>query len=159
MDRMKKRIIIIAVAAVLAGTVVGIGAGVGITLLSSPEFALQKMQRDIEENGMEALEAYLTGDALEFWDTVETITDNSLINSLLSIFNFDNNLSVLKSVPDEVIWTFDRIENKQKDSADVFLDFNYEDRLIGEIEFRMTKTDGNWMISKIEFPIFDEINW
>lgn len=155
----KTTIIIIAAVTVIFGVLIGAGAGVGITLLSSPEYALQKMQKDIEENGMDALEYYLTGEALEFWDTIETVTDNSLLNSLLSIFNFDNNLSVLKSELAEVVWTFDRIENKRKDSADVFLDFNYDDRLIGEIEFRMTKTDGEWMISKIEFPRFDEFNW
>lgn len=156
---MKKSVVIIAIAAVLSITLIGVGTGFCLTVFSSPEYALQQLQKDIEEDGMSALEAYLTGDAMEFWDTIETVTDNSFINSLLSIFNMDNNLSVLKSELDEVIWTFNRIENKTRESADVFLDFNYDDRLVGEIEFRMTKTDGEWMISKIEFPIFDQFNW
>lgn len=156
---MKKIVAVVIAVVVVAGALTGIGAGVGISLFSSPEYALKNIQKDIAENGMDALEFYLTGEALEFRNSVESITDNSLLNSLLSIFDMDNGLSVLKSELDEVVWTFDRIENKRDDSAQVFLGFNYDDSLVGEIEFTMTKTDGEWLISKIEFPIFEKFEW
>ncbi len=156
---MKKTVVIAAVVTVLLGSIIGIGAGVGISIFSSPEYALKNMQKDIEENGMEALEFYLTGEALDFWESVETVTDNSLIRSILSILDMDNGLSVLKSELDEVVWTFDRMDNKRDDSVDVFLDFNYDDSIIGEIEFRMSEIEGEWLISKIEFPVFDKLEW
>ena len=156
---MKKTIVIALIVTVMTGSLIGIGAGVGISVFNSPEYALKNMQKDIEENGMDVLEFYMTGDALDFWNSVESITDNSLLNSIFSALDMNNGLSVLKSELDEIVWTFDRMENKRDDSVDVFLDFNYNDSITGELEFRMSEIDGEWLISKIEFPVFEKLEW
>ncbi len=156
---MKKTLILAAAVIVLAGLIIGVGTGTAVTIFSSPEYALKQIEKDVSENGIDALEFYLTGDALSVWDTVSSVTDSSLLNSLLSILDTENTFGMLKSEFNEIQWTFDRIENKRKDSADVFLDFNYDDRFTGELEFRMTKTDGQWLISDLEFPVFEKTEW
>lgn len=151
-----KKAIVISVYIVLL--LVVIAGGIGIYIVNTPEYALKTMIDDVGTYGMEGLEPHLTGNAKETLDTVSSLTENELFNTILDFINQNDYVSVLQSEIQEIQWGVDGVL-KSKENAAVILSFNYEDKLIGTIEISMTKKEGDWKIDGIEFPEFAEINW
>lgn len=152
---MKKAIIISASIVLLLAVIAG---GIGIYIINTPEYALKAMIDDVDTSGMDGLEPHLTGNAKETLDTVSSLTENKLFNTIMGFVNQNDYVSVLKSEIQEIQWGVKDVL-KSKENATVILSFNYENKLIGTIEISMTKEDAEWKIDGIEFPEFAEINW
>ena len=80
-----KKAIIISVYIVLL--LVIIAGGIGIYIVNTPEYALKTMIDDVGTYGMEGLEPHLTGNAKETLDTVSSLTENELFNTILDFIN------------------------------------------------------------------------
>ena len=138
--------------------VLSIGIYFGASVLDSPEYALMQIGKDVEESGVDGLTPHLTGEAQETVSAITSITENKLVNSILTFLGKDDYTSILKSNLQDVEWSLVNIL-KGDNKADVVLGFNYNEKLIGEIEFNMIKDDGEWKISGLEQPKFTEINF
>lgn len=66
---------------------------------------------------------------------------------------FDKNdyISILKSEIKEIQWNVKEVL-KDKDNAIVILGFNYENKMIGSIEFSMIHEANDWKIDDLKFP-------
>lgn len=152
---MKKTVLIIVSIVTL---IVAIIIGGGIYIVNTPEYAIKKMIKDVNDSGLEGLYPYLTDEAKETIDTVSSITDNNIVNSIIGLVSQSEYINVLKSEIQEIQWEVKDVL-KSKESATVILSFNYKDKLIGTIELSMIREDGDWRIDELAFPKFDEINW
>lgn len=130
----------------------------GISVINSPEYALMQIANDIEESGVDGLMPHLTEEAQETVSAIASITENKMVNFILTFLGKDDYTSILKSNLKDIEWSLDDVlEGDQR--ADVVLGFNYNDKLIGTIEINMAKEYGDWKISGIELPEFEEINF
>ena len=147
---------------IIIGAIVGLLAVVivcaGVYFSNTPEYALLKMARAVEQDGMEGLRPYLTEETQEKVDEISAIAESELVNSIMGLFNQNDYVGVLKSELQEVQWDVADIM-KGKNNAAVILGFNYDDKLIGTIEISMIRKGGDWKIDGLHFPEFDEINW
>ena len=137
--------------------VLSVGIYFGISVINSPEYALMQIANDIEESGVDGLMPHLTEEAQETVSAISSITENKIINSILSIIGNDDYVGVLKSHLKNVEWTLDDILVGDK-KADVVLGFNYNKKLIGTIEIKMIQDNGEWKVSGLDMPRFTEIN-
>ena len=152
---MKKALLItISIVALLAATSIGMG----VYVTNTPEYALKEMIDDVNASGMDGLYPHLTGEARATIDTVASVTENSIFNTIVGFISQSEYVGVLKSEIQEIQWEVDDVL-KSKDNASVILSFNYDDKLVGSIELSMVKEDGEWKIDGLEFPEFDKINW
>ncbi len=151
-----KKVLGVLVAIMLIGAIACGGAFAIIN--DSPQCALKIMIDEVTEFGMEGLIPHLTGEARDVIDSVAQVSDNTIINTIMGTVNIDNYVSILKSKISEIDWSIgDILRNKER--ANVYLNFNYNDKLAGEIELDMIQDDGEWKISTVGFPAFDKINW
>lgn len=152
---MKKTILITISVVVLISTMI-VGSGFYVT--STPEYALKEMIDDVHDSGMDGLYPYLTGKARTTIDTISSVADNNIFNTILSFISQSEYVNVLKSEIQEIQWSVSDVL-KSKENASVILSFNYDDKLVGTIELSMVREDGEWKIDELEFPEFDKINW
>lgn len=152
---MKKGFIIICSIILLLAAIAG---GFGLYIVNTPEYALKTIIEDINTSGIEGLEPHLTGKARKTLDTVSSVTESALFNTITGLINQDNYIGVLKSEIQEIQWEVADIL-KGKENAAVILSFNYENKLIGTIEISMIREKSGWKIDDIEFPEFTEIHW
>ncbi len=129
----------------------------GVYFISTPEYALMKMIDDIEEDGLNGLKPYLTGNAEKAVNTITEISENKIVNSIIEMFDKENKVSILKEKIQETHWEVDDIL-KSNDKAIVIVAFNYNDELVGTIKLNLIRNDG-WKIDSLDFPKFDEINF
>ncbi len=129
----------------------------GISVINSPEYALMKIANDVEESGVDGLMPHLTEEAQETVSAITSITENKLVNSILTFLGKDDCTGILKSNLQDVEWSLDNVL-EGNNRADVVLGFNYNEKLIGTIEINMIKDNGEWKISGLEPPKFTEIN-
>lgn len=125
---------------------------------NSPQYALKIMIDEVTEFGLEGLMPHLTGEARDVIDSVAQVSDNTILNTIMDTLNIDNYVGTLKSKISEIDWSIGNIL-RNKERANVYLNFNYDNKLVGEIELDMIREDGEWKISAVGFPVFDEINW
>ena len=125
---------------------------------NSPQYALKIMIDEVTEFGLEGLMPHLTGEARDVIDSLAQVSDNTILNTIMGTLNIDNYVGTLKSKISEIDWSIGNIL-RNKERANVYLDFNYDNKLVGEIELDMIREDGEWKICDIGFPVFDEINW
>jgi len=152
---MKKTLCIAGISVLL---VVIISSCVIIAIHNSPEYALVKMVRDVKEYGLEGLEPHLTGEAQVAWNKIDTISDNTLLNSFLSIFDVDYYMSILKTEIAEIEWDIGEIL-KNNGKANIDINFNYKEKIIGAVELILIREEGGWKISNIGIPSFEKIEW
>lgn len=138
--------------------VLSIGIYFGISKLNSPEYALMQVANDIEESGIDGLMPHLTDEAQETVSAITSITENKMVNSILTFLGKEDYTSILKSNLKDIEWTLDDVL-ESTNRANVVLGFNYNEKLIGTIEINMIKEDGDWKISGLELPKFTEINF
>lgn len=151
-----KKTLGVLVAIMLIGAIACGGAFAIIT--NSPQYALKIMIDEVTEFGLKGLMPHLTGEAQDVIDSVAQVSDNTIINTIMGTLNIDNYVSILKSKISEIDWSIGNIL-RNKERANVYLNFNYNDKLVGEIELDMIQNDGEWKISTVGFPVFDKINW
>ena len=152
---MKKTWLIIgAVVAALAIVV----ACLGIYLVRTPEYALLKISKDVKDSGVDGLRPHLTQGARETLDTITSIAENKLVGALMGMIGDGGYVSVLKTELQQIQWGLNDII-KGDDKAEVILDFNYDERLVGTIAITMIRESEGWKISGLELPKFDRIDW
>lgn len=150
---MKKAIlIIVAVVAVLAIAL----TCVSIYFVNTPEYTLMKMQKSVQEEGLEGLMPYLTEDAKTTLGTMGSLVDNNLVGSLMGLLGQEDYLGTLKSELESVQWELNDIL-KSKNKATVTLNFQYDTKLAGTLEFVMIRQDG-WKIDELKMPDFETID-
>lgn len=152
---MKKTILIFCSVVLLLAVVVG---GLSLYIVNTPEYALKNIIEDVNDSGMEGLIPHLTGKAKDTLNTVSSVAESDLFNTIMGFINQNDYIGVLKSEIQEIHWGVDDVL-KSRENAAVILSFNYKDKLIGTIEISMIREEGEWKIDSIEFPEFDEINW
>ena len=155
MSAVKKKLIIIGASVVVLAIA---AVGVFHYFRQTPEYVLMKISSDIKESGIDGLRPHLTEEAREKVDAITAITENKLLNTIVSFLDKKDYVGVLKSEIQVVQWELEDIM-KGKNNADVLLAFNYDDRLIGTIEISMVKCSDGWKIAGLEMPQFKEINW
>jgi hypothetical protein len=148
---MKKRKIIIAAVSVVLCLLIT----VCVAILSSPEYALLKISKDVKKSGIEGLEPHLTEKARIVVHSIDAVSDSKLVDSILTAIGKTNAAGVLKEHINEVEWKLKDIL-KGKKQATAILEFNYKNLLIGTIEINMERDDG-WKISGIELPKFEKV--
>lgn len=136
--------------------IISVGVYFGISIVNSPEYALMQIAKDVEESGVDGLMPHLTEEAQETVLAITSITENKLVNSILNFLGKDDYTGILKSNLQDVEWSLDNVLEGDN-RADVILEFNYNEKLIGTIEINMIKEDA-WKISGLELPKFTEIN-
>jgi hypothetical protein len=137
--------------------VLGIGVCLGVLVVRSPEYALMNIAKDIRTDGIDGLMPHLTGKAEDTVTTITSIAENRFVNTILSAFNKDDYVVILKSNIKKVNWEIDDILKGNK-QANIVLAFNYEDKLVGTIKVSMVREDDEWKISGIEMPEFKKVN-
>lgn len=137
--------------------VMGIGVCLGVSFTRSPEYALMNIAKDVKESGLDGLMPHLTGEAKETVKAINSISENKLLNTILSVLDKDDYVSVLKSNIKKVEWKINDILKGNK-QTDIVLTFNYEDKLVGTIGVTMLREHDVWKISGVEMPEFENIN-
>ena len=137
--------------------ILGIGVCTGVSVVRSPEYALMNIAKDVRTDGIDGLMPYLTGEAEDVVTAITSIAENKFLNTILSAFNKDDYVGILKSNIKKVSWEIDDILKGNK-QANIVLAFNYEDKLVGTIEVSMVREDDEWKISGIEMPKFDKVD-
>ena len=148
--------------AILLGLLVGSGS---YFLLHSPEYALLKIKKDIQESGVEGIEPYLTGDAQSMYDTYQSVyetylmvKDNPLVGALLQGVADAENIGILMEKISEVEWKMGDILKGNK-QATVIIDVRYKSLFSGSIDVGMEYKEKKWWISDLgirSFEIFSE---
>lgn len=153
----KRMIIVTAIfsAVIVFGT--SIGMVIGVAIFKSPEYTLAQIKKDIEEYGLDGLEPYLVEDAKKTWDSVEEISDNTILSSLFAFLEIKDYISLIKTEIHEVEWTAGDFL-KSSDKCSVSIGFNYKDKLVGKTTVTMSKIDGSWYISHFTFPDIEKID-
>lgn len=136
--------------------VLSVGIYFGISIINSPEYALMQIANDIEESGVDGLMPHLTDEAQETVSAITSITENKLVNSILTFLGKDDYTGILKSNLKDVEWSLDDVLEGDE-NTDIVLGFNYNEKLIGTIEIKMIQENGAWKISGIDLPKFEEI--
>lgn len=152
---MKKILIALAILTALVST---IGSFVVISVLNSPEYALKQIIADVKESGEKGLKPHLTGEVEEVFDYITGISDNIILKSVISTLGVDEYTDMLKSELSEIDWSMGDVL-KNNDKANIYLEFDYKDKLTGTVILTMIREDNSWKICKVEFPSFDKIDW
>jgi hypothetical protein len=151
---MKKTIIILVIILVLLAIAVGCAA---VYFLSSPQFALLRILKDVKTEGLDGLEPHLTGDAAEVVETVRDITESPLASTILGLFGNNGYLDLLKTELQNVTWNVEDVM-KGKKQAQVVLSFDYEGEITGTIHLSMVRTGDGWKIDGIKSPKIDNFS-
>lgn len=146
----KRRIFIGIIAAILC-----IAAVLSIAIFTSPEYALFKISKDVKKSGVDGLTPHLTENAAMVVRSIDAISENKLVDSILTAIGKTNAAGVLKENLKDVKWELEDIL-KGKNKATVILSFNYKNLLIGTVEIDMIRDKG-WKISGIELPKFEKV--
>lgn len=136
----------------------GIGIGViGYNKWNSPERALAETLLDVKKDGMAGLEKHLTEQSREAVESIQDISDDSLISNLLLATSAGFLEEFLKSKLSEIDWSLLDVMRGKK-YAEAVIKFDYKSMITGTIGIRMEKTEGKWMISGVGNPSIDEVN-
>ena len=155
---MKKVLITVLIIIIIAALIVG-----GIMILRvrhSPEYALAMTVKDIEENGIEALEAHCTDKFAKEFKSALDYTNNGFVDSLISFFTGkDDMMSIIQEYADKIKWGVGDIEKGKKNAAAI-ITYDYNNgKITGDVDVDMVKEKGEWLISGIDFPELDHIGW
>lgn len=143
---------------ILLALLIGGSAVTGVLVLQSPHYALYKISKDVKAQGIDGLTPHLTGDAKTTVDRIQTVTQNPLLNSIISAITGEDALSVLKANAKDIAFSLEDVEN-HKGQAHVTLRFQYKETLAGTIELDMKKVDGDWKIYQLHLPDLNEIHF
>ena len=151
-----KKILLITMSILVLIATTGIGLGVYIT--NTPEYALKEIFDDVNTSGIEGLYPHLTDEASATINTVSSVVDNNIFNTIVGFINQSEYADVMKSEIREIKWSVSDIL-KGNEHASVILSFSYDDNVVGIIELSMIREDGEWKIDGLKFPKFNKINW
>ncbi len=147
---MKKFLVVLVIVALLGG-------GAWFWISRTPEYAMKQMISDVKEQGIDGLYPHLTEDAQETVNRVAAISENQLLSSIIGLFTDTDYVSVLKAEMQTVAWEVQEIE-KSKKSATVIVGFDYLQKLVGTMELKLLRLDGEWKIDSLSFPDFEKVS-
>ena len=149
---MKKGGIIALVIILIIATVGGI---LLMNFLNSPEYALMKIGKDIEAQGIDGIYPHLTEEGQQAIDQINAVADNKIVGALVSLLGLEDDIAIFKEKLSMMKWEVEDIM-KSKTNAQVILDFQYSEQIEGTVEISMIKQDKEWKIDGIEMPQFDK---
>lgn len=150
-NQTKKPLIIALVFVVIVGIVIS-----SVAVFSSPQYALYKMAMDVKESGIDGLEPHLTENANKRLKVILGVANSKLFGDLFSSDALEH-MDIVKDNLSDLEWKIDDVE-KSKGKAQVKLQFNYKDKIIGAISIKMIKEDG-WKVDGIGIPKLETINF
>ena len=122
----------------------------------SPEYVLENAIKDIKAAGIEGLKPYLTAQALNKIEKVQTVSDEINMFSAFVTGNYSMTKMLITKMADCDYTIVDVL--KGSESAKGIVRFKYEDSMDGTVELTMIKEDKEWKIDKFEMPSFDKID-
>lgn len=133
---MKKKLVLglVSVALIAAACVFGY-------VVSLPEYALQKMVNEMQEEGIEALEAHLIDDALKKYQSILAIWNNPLLRLLVN--SQENDLENLLTAVD-----FDcQLQSVQRVGSSAELSLNITGgNLNAQVTLSMIRQGSDWFV-------------
>ena len=145
---MKKRAKMI-LALILAAMVLG-GLYAGY-MLTSPQYALSSLVKEINQNGITAVEPYLTGDIQSAYSKVMEIVQNPLLGTIMSFSPSQRAIAALANGAGKIKAGYKEVKRNLKE-ATVTLAVDAE-ICSGEMGLEMIWEKGKWMIRDISIPI------
>lgn len=121
-------------------------------VLNLPEYALGTMMKEVKQDGVSAIEPYLTDGMLSLFQTAQAIAENPLMKYLITTDYGAQVLNVLDDVSLE--WKLESIA-RSRESAVAFLNLT-SDSFSGSMCIDMVREDGQWLICDISIPV---TNW
>lgn len=144
-------------ALILAIVLVVLAAG-GIfawTKMTSAEYALNGIVKELNESGLKALEPHLTGGARSAYEAVTSVTGNPIVQALASTGLGEKATNALSG--QKLTWKLKDIKHG-KNTASVTLTVSSGDGKFEEdVDIDMVKENGKWMISDLSIPVTDWI--
>ena len=122
---------------------------------NSPEYALAMICAEMKESGFDAVLPHLTDAAYGKVEPIIRISNNRLVQSVMSLFSANEYASVLIDKASNINWSIgDVLKNHRK--ASVTIEFNYNDTIIGAIDIELLKIDSNWRINDLYNLTFEK---
>lgn len=123
----------------------------------SPEYALNKAFGDMRKSGLDGLKKHLTSNALKTVEKFDSVSGRPEIALVTTSLIGGSAMSVFLEKLSECDWEIKDVA-KGDDTAKANVGFNYEDKMVGEIEFTMVKEDKIWKIDNLKTPKFDKLS-
>lgn len=123
--------------------------------MNSPEYALFKMCKEINNVGFKAVETSMTQEAYSKLEPIQKITSNDYVNSILAFFSQENYEEVLIEKAKEVEWSVEEVTKNYK-KATATIGFNYKDKIVGSVDLELLKIDNEWKINDLYNFEFDD---
>ncbi len=145
---------------VILAAVVIAGGTLTLRFFNSPEYALMQTVKDIQENGITALNAHCTEEFSNKLEKAFDFTGSGLIGSLIFLFtDTDKILEAVRENADKIEWSVSDII-KSKNKATAVIGFDYDNgSVIGTLDIDMIKDGKQWKISDIDYPEFEHFEW
>lgn len=116
-----------------------------------PETALKQIAQDVKENGITAIEPYLTDHAVEVYQLAKTIVQSPLSRVLAGSDKVSALYSILRAGASDLSLNLEKIE-RGEDSAEISL--NAETAAFsGKINLSMVYRENQWLIRNVSLPL------
>lgn len=143
---MKKTLIILVAIVTLMGLVAG---GVYYYVTNLPQYALQQMVKEVEENGISAIEPHLTSSMKKMYQTVSKIAQNPLVK-LVAKSDLGAKFLSLLDQGKELTWNL-RDVKRGNGTTDISLSVT-DGKYSGSIDVNMVFENGKWYIQDVSIP-------
>ena len=124
------------------------------TKLTSAEYTLNQIVKELNETGLKALEPHLTGGAQSAYQAVTSVTGNPIVQALANTGLGEKATNALSG--SKLTWKLKDIKHG-KGTASVTLTVSNGGGFEEDVDIDMTKVDGKWMISDLSIPVTDWI--
>lgn len=144
----KKWIIILMILMLLVGSALFIYK----RWISSPEYAVLKIVKDVRERELDGLLPHLTDDAAEKVNSVMAVAQNPIVSGIASLLA-DDHTAVLREHLSSIEWSLEDILKGEHETI-ILLSFYYSEAISGTIRLYMIQEDNEWKIHRLDTPIF-----
>ena len=114
-------------------------------ILNTPEYTLRNMMNDIKQDGITAIEPYLTDNMLVIYQGARAVTENPLLQYLISTDYASQFIDIMSDV--SLKWALEGVE-RARSTAIATLNVTC-DSFCGHIDFDMVRKDRQWLISNV----------
>lgn len=151
---MKRLLKVLAVVILISGIAAG---GFFFYKTTTPEYALLRTIQDVDKNGYDGLKEHLSEKALDKVNSIETLSDQTGLSSLIDKLTHDNTAGFLKDKMSEITWTVENVQ-KSNDQANAVIRFSYDEKVYGTIQIIMLRDGVTWKIDSFRCPRVTDIS-
>lgn len=141
---MMKKIIAILLAVVIL-------TSAAVYVVNMPEFTLYKMSKEIKQEGLTAVESYLTDDLKPMFQTVVMLSSQPWLAGLINDASTQELLSILSSEA-AMTWKLGEVRRGSK-TASVLVEVDSA-AFAAQIGLELVREDGKWLINGFTLPSF-----